>query len=132
MDINDLKYNPDLANNGVWVEHDETTSFLIAKLGNKGFQTAFKKRLQPYRRAYENGTLSAKKEVEIMVECMADHILLGWKGLLLNGKEIQYSREKCVEILSMEGAEEFRDLITNYSTDVANYKTEQNELDLKN
>jgi len=33
MDINDLKYNPDLANNGVWVEHDETTSFLIAKLG---------------------------------------------------------------------------------------------------
>ena len=43
MDINDLKYNPDLANNGVWVEHDETTSFLIAKLGNKGFQTAFKK-----------------------------------------------------------------------------------------
>ena len=96
MDINDLKYNPDLANNGVWVEHDETTSFLIAKLGNKGFQTAFKKRLQPYRRAYENGTLSAKKEVEIMVECMADHILLGWKGLLLNGKEIQYSREKCV------------------------------------
>ena len=132
MDINDLKYNPDLANNGVWVEHDETTSFLIAKLGNKGFQTTFKKRLQPYRRAYENGTLSAKKEVEIMVECMADHILLGWKGLLLNGKEIQYSREKCVEILSMEGAEEFRDLITNYSTDVANYKTEQNELDLKN
>ena len=61
MDINDLKYNPDLANNGVWVEHDETTSFLIAKLGNKGFQTAFKKRLQPYRRAYENGTLSAIK-----------------------------------------------------------------------
>ena len=132
MDIKDMKYNPDLANNGVWVEHDETTSFLIAKLGNKGFQTAFKKRLQPYRRSYENGTLSAKKEVEIMVECMADHILLGWKGLLLNGKEIQYSREKCVEILSMEGAEEFRDLITNYSTDVANYKTEQNELDLKN
>ena len=30
------------------------------------------------------------------------------------------------------GADEFRDLITTYATDVANFKTEQNGLDLKN
>ena len=86
----------------------------------------------PYRRQFESGKLNNDKQVEIMCKCMSETILLDWKGLTMDGKELEYSKDQAYELLSMEGADEFRDLIMAYSMDAENFRQEEIEEQAKN
>ena len=132
MDFNEVKVNAELGEKGVWINHDGTTSFKIARLNNRNFQTKFNKLMQPYRRQFDAGKLSNDKQVDIMCKAMAETVLLGWKGLTDGGEPVEYSVEKAYEYLSMEGADEFRDLITAYAQDAETYREEYIETDVKN
>lgn len=132
MDFSEFKVNNTAAEGGVWVEHDEETKFLIARLGNKKFQNLFNKMMAPHQRQFSAGKLALDKQTEIMCRCMAKTILLGWDGLCMDGKALEYSEEKAYELLSMPGAEEFRDLITSYAQDAEIFRNEQVEEKVKN
>lgn len=132
MDFSEVKVNNSMAESGVWVEHDDTTSFLIARMGNKKFNVVFQKLIGPYKRQFDSGKLSADKQTDIMCKCMSKAILLGWEGLTLDGEALEYSEEKAYELLSTEGADEFRDLITSYAQDADAYRNDQLEEKGKN
>lgn len=132
MDFNEVKVNAELGENGVWIQHDETTSFRIARLNNRKFQKLFTKLMLPYRRQFDAGKLSNEKQIDIMCKAMAETILLGWKGLTDSGELVEYSVDKAYEYLSMDGADEFRDLITGYAQDAETFREENLEQDVKN
>ena len=132
MDFSEVKVNNSMAESGVWMDHDDTTSFLIARMGNKKFHAVFNKLIGPYRRQFESGKLSTEKQTDIMCKCMSKSILLGWKGLTMDGEALEYSEEKAYELLSMEGADEFRDLISSYAQDADAYRNDQLEEEGKN
>jgi hypothetical protein len=132
MDFSEVKVNNALAEGGVWMEHDDTTSFLVARMGNKKFQTYFQKLIRPYQRQFDAGKLSAEKQTDIMCKCMAKTVLLDWRGLTMDGEEIEYSEERAYELLSMEGADEFRDLVTSYAQDAEAYRNDTLEEQGKN
>lgn len=132
MDFSEVKTNSTLSEGGVWMEHDETTSFLVARFGNKKFQAHFQKLINPYRRQFDAGKLSADKQTDIMCRCMAKCILLGWKGLTMDGEDVEYTEEKAYELLSMDGADEFRDLVTSYAQDADAFRNEELEEQAKN
>ena len=67
-----------------------------------------------------------------MCVCMSETILLGWKGLHDNGKEVLYSKEKAYEILISEGNDEFRELILSYAQDNEQFRQDKIEASIKN
>ena len=50
----------------------------------------------------------------------------------MDGEALEYSEEKAYELLSMEGADEFRDLISSYAQDADAYRNDQLEEEGKN
>ena len=132
MDLKTLSVDTKKQTDGVWIQHDEKTSFLIARMANPRFQERFQKMLQPYKQKFDAGKLSSEKQVEIMCVCMSETILLGWEGLHDNGKDIPYSKEKAYEILIAEGNDEFRDLILSYAQDNEQFRRNKLEASIKN
>lgn len=67
---------------------------------------------------------------KIIVDAMAKHILLGWRGILDNAdKEIPYSEAKARELLM---AQDFREGITALADDMENFKAKADDSDVKN
>ena len=103
-----------------------------SKANNRKFQKLFTKLMLPYKRQFDAGKLSNEKQIDIMCKAMAETILLGWKGLTDSGELVEYSVDKAYEYLSMDGADEFRDLITGYAQDAETFREENLEQDVKN
>ena len=121
MEFNNYKVDSAKSEDGVWMEHDGA-QFLIARFGNIKFVNYLEKLRRPYERVISNGTISNDKLTEIGCRAIAKYILLDWKGLTVNGKEVPYSEDKAFELLIMPNAEEFRNLISNLSQDVEQYR----------
>ena len=132
MDLAEVKVDRKTQNEGVWVAHDMTTSFLIARMGNPKFKTRFNSLMAPHQRKYEAGKLDMEMQGQIMARAVSETILLDWKGLTLDGKEIKYSKEKAFEILSDATAEEFLALILEYAQDNERFRNEKLETSSKN
>lgn len=132
MDLAEVKVDRKTQNEGVWVEHDMTTSFLIARMGNPKFKARFNSLMAPHQRKYEAGKLDMEMQGQIMARAVSETILLDWKGLTLDGKEIKYSKERAFEILSDATAEEFLALILEYAQDNERFRNEKLETSSKN
>lgn len=116
---------------GVWRDDIVAGSeFLIARIGNPNYQKRFNALSKPYRRAIKKGTLEEEVAEKLLIRCMAETILLGWKNVEVYGKKVNYSVENAVELLT-----KFKDLREEIN-DVANameiYKQEEQHEDTEN
>lgn len=132
MDLNQYTTNVSKSNEGVWVEHDSETSFLIARMNNANFQKVFNRSMKPYRKMFEDGKLSMQRQNDVLCNVMAETILLDWKGLHFDGVEVPYSKEKALELLKSDGNDEFRELILSYAQDNETYRNEKLDKSVKN
>jgi len=114
---------------GVWVDLDKKTAIKVARSGNPKFQKLFRKLTKPYTRAMRSGTLNDDIAEKILIQCLAETILLDWKGIEEDGKKVPYSVEKAIEYL---GIKDFRDFVVSCADDFALYKAEQDEETAKN
>ena len=76
MDLAEVKVDRKTQNEGVWVEHDMTTSFLIARMGNPKFKTRFNSLMAPHQRKYEAGKLDMEMQGQIMARAVSETIFL--------------------------------------------------------
>jgi hypothetical protein len=67
-----------------------------------------------------------------MCRAVSETVLLGWKGLAQDGKELKYTKEKAFEILAEDTSEEFLALVIEYAQDNENYRNEEIEEEVKN
>jgi hypothetical protein len=132
MDLKSLRVNSKKQTDGVWVEHDMETSFLIARMGNPRFKALFAKLMSPHQRKFDAGKLSQELQTQIMCRAVSETVLLGWKGLAQDGKELKYTKEKAFEILAEDTSEEFLALVIEYAQDNENYRNEEIEEEVKN
>ena len=80
------------------------------------------------KRNYEH---SNKLADEFMLEAVAVHLLLDWKGVVdLKGKEVLYSPELAITVL--EEHDDLRALIEEYAENRSNYIEEQTSKDADN
>lgn len=124
MDLN-KQFNVDtsLEEKGVWIQMDEETKVLIARNGNAKYREVMTRRTAPFKAAIRNNILPEKTAEKILIEAMADAILLGWEGMKENGAEIPYTRDKAVEMLTKY--KEFRDFISETASQVELYKQQE-------
>lgn len=132
MDLGQLRTNPETAAEGVWVDVGEGASLLIARMNNKKYAKKLATLLKPFERQVQMGTLSDDKADELMAEAYAHGILLGWKGLELDGKPIKYSTAKAKELLLDPTLRDFRGLVEDIANQQKLYREQSLEAAEKN
>ena len=131
MDLSKLKVDQKSAVDGVWVDLDETSKIKIARYGNSHFKTRLREVLAPYKRMIDNETLSDEKSDDLMMQVVAETILLDWKGMTMNGEEVEYSTAKAKELLIDPSLSEFRELTMSLSRDMQLFREQELEESVK-
>lgn len=118
-----FKSDKGLEKDGVWFSYTETTSFLIRRFG--GFnatkvKAALARYYKPYARLIEMGTLPEEKEKEIMVKVFVESSIVSWKGVEIDGKEVEFSVDAAVKLLTH--LPELSESLLEYASDSKNYR----------
>jgi hypothetical protein len=120
MDLKDLATNRNLEIEGKWVRVDRETELLIARWHNPKHRAS----LQKHYRGQGSTVIPLEmldEEIadEIIIESMADAILLGWRGLKDKGQLVDYSRQAAYDRLATYPV--FRDSVTEYAKRWSNF-----------
>jgi hypothetical protein len=102
---------------GVWTEY-EGVKVLVARMNNASFLRALREK----SKSTVEGNLQAmatEKSDALMIEVMAEHILLGWKPFDFDGQTIEHNRENAISLLTHDP--DFRDFISDFSRNVGNF-----------
>lgn len=135
MDLNDVRIDPQKESEGTWIEIDNETSVKVARMFNPNYVSALEKvaKARNISVAQRNSLITgearggeeSKGDRDALTRIIAETILLDWRGLKINGKEIPYSPDKCFEVLSNPDYLEFRRYILTASDNAENYRAEE-------
>lgn len=109
---------------GVWIEF-EGSSFLVAHISNMKFQRALARHQQPHRKKIESGSLDPQVHREVICKAMSEAILLDWKdvGSVKGDNGIKYTPATGFTALIQNT--EFRDFISEFATNLSNYRAQE-------
>lgn len=108
--------NQNLETEGVWENLGDGAWLLVARAGNENFNSEYNKIPRTVRRKIENPPKGSEHmRDEKICELMAKTILLDWRGLADEGKEVKYSQENAKKLLIKYP--EFRDFVFQLSND---------------
>ena len=89
---------------GRWFPLDKTTKVLVARTGNPNYLKALRQRMKDAQVDVEDNSDENEKLVsDLIVETMAETILLGWKNVSLKKEVLEYSKTNAMRVLSLKG-----------------------------
>ena len=91
-----------LETEGKWFPLSKTASIRVARSGNPKYKALIRKKLQEAQLDLATGEEGEQLAENVMVEVMAETILLDWKGLTYQGKEAAYSIEMAKTFLRIK------------------------------
>jgi hypothetical protein len=110
---------------GRWFPVGKDAKVLVARTGNPRYNQAFRKKLQEHEYDLNTGTPEADKLAEeILVQVMAETILLGWEGLKFQGTDVPYTKAQATTLL---GVKDFRKRITVIADSLENFRIKAEE-----
>ena len=127
MDLNAFRMDKKAEDGGVWVDLDDTTSVCVARYNNRRFGEVLNRLRGPHRQSIKAKTLSDEVAERILIQAMAEAILLEWRGVTEDGVSVEPTLENRVRILT--AYRDFRDIIAEISMDAANYRATAIEAD---
>ena len=93
---------------------------LVARSGNTNFKKLFRELMKPFREEFEAGNMSEEQSNDIMIECTAKTILVGWGNFKdVDGVEYEYSVENAKELLHDD--KDAYDAVIKHSENIDNY-----------
>lgn len=119
-----------LENEGVWVDLGEGAQIKVARIGNKESKALTKRLQAPHKIAIRNEKLPDDVWTKISVEVMAKTVLLDFKGIKEDGKEVPFSVENATRFLT--DYKDFRDQVAHYANDLNLFQAEAEEAAIKN
>lgn len=130
MDLDSYKIDDKVSVEGKWVPIGKDAELKIARLNNEPYRDFIKKKLKPYKSAMRAGAVDEDLLNAVVVQAMARHILLDWKGLKESGQPLVYSIEECERILKEK--EQFRELVASLANDADLFREAEIEDGTKN
>lgn len=115
---------------GVWEDFGGGCKVLIARIGNENYSKVFRRISKPYQNAIRRGTLGNEKAEDLLIQAMAESIVLDWKGMEEDGKPVKYSKEECMRVL--KAYKDFRDEISERAGSMELFKREMDAESEKN
>lgn len=126
MDISKFQTNKSAEEEGVWVDVDGNgTRIKVARINNARYKKYFQKITKPYKRQIRNGTLSEDLAEKLLVDALANTILLDWKGFTKEGQDFPYSVDNARSFLA-ESAD-FRDLVSDAANEMETFRSAEIE-----
>ncbi|NJK89270.1 MAG: hypothetical protein HC923_07590 [Myxococcales bacterium] len=132
--------DPELERDGVVLDFGDFR-FRVARAGgsNKRFQSAVRRILDPHKRAIDLEVLADEKSRELVAECFAEAVILGWESKFVedgkdiwkpivigkDGREIEFSKQNCKELLI--SLPDLFDTLRAEATKLANFNTARRE-----
>lgn len=130
MNIAKFKTDGALENEGVWLEVGDGLSLRVARIGNRKHSELWTKLNADPKivRMASLGTIPDEEYERMLIEAMAETILLDWKGLTDGdgeaAVEIPFSKAKAKEVLKLR---DFRQLVHRMAAEAGNFRAEQVE-----
>jgi len=112
---------------GTWVPFPLVPSIKvkIARFMNAAHEKALKDLRKPY--ASYGKTLTEEQEREIFIKSLAEAVLLDWSGVMEGDKEVPYSTEEAIKVLSDPEARDFREFVVVTANDLNTFRRERIE-----
>ncbi len=110
-----------LEKNGAVVKLGKDSSLLIARAGNRAYAKAITKAVEASRADLDgDDEAAADLSDKIMIDVMAETILLGWDNVSFKGADLgAYTQEKAKTLLEVK---DFRKLVAQHADNMENYK----------
>ncbi len=108
-----------LETQGKWFPLSKTAKVLVARAGNDNYLEALRAKMQEAQLDLTAGKEAEKLAEDLIIEVMADTILLGWEGLKSGDKLVPYSREQARSYLRIK---DFRKKISAFSDNFEAYR----------
>jgi len=107
MDIKKLKINTGKAEEGVWVDFGDGFKVKVARKGNKDYQKHVTNhpKIKPFLKNPK--AISDDVFLEVVNEAKAKFVVRDWSGLKDGDKEVPYTWEKALEMLTDPELAEF-------------------------
>lgn len=114
---------------GVWRQMGDA-KLLIARSGNKKYARALAKVIEDNQAALEvNDDAAEALNTKVLVDVMADTVLLGWENLSFKGTVLEYTKVNARVVLAVK---DFRVAVNRLATDIDAYKAAQEAKTEKN
>ena len=108
---------------GVWQDFGSGAKMKIARIGNSEYQKVFQKISKPHRKSIRRGTLADDVAEKLLVEAMAESILLDWEGVEDGGVALPYTKENAIRVLLEY--KDLRDQVTEIANEMESFKAEE-------
>lgn len=117
---------------GVWVDIGDGGQLLIARANNIKYLARYRELTKPYWSQIRSDTLPLEELARIHVECLAETVLLNWKGIEEGNPsvDVPYSLAKAIEFLTKIA--DFRQLVTSIADQQYRFREEELEIAAKN
>ena len=128
MKLSKYTQNLTAAKEGVEIDLGEGCTVRVARSGNEKYQAYLRQVLKPYEKQLRLKSMPDALFEKLYNEALAETVLLGWKGLEDDaGKEIPYSKEKAIELLSDPVYADFKELVLGLAGEQAVFAAESVE-----
>tara|TARA_R110000772_G_scaffold45987_5_gene105131 strand:+ start:18152 stop:18547 length:396 start_codon:yes stop_codon:yes gene_type:complete len=118
MELSNALLVQDAVENGVWVDYDDETSFLIRSTECKEYVRAMQKNSRKLKGELAKSMTAARK---VTMKCIVEAIIVDWKGITENGKKLACTPENVERVLQVPSV---RDFIADQATEQANFQRE--------
>lgn len=126
MDISKFQTNKSAEEEGVWVDVDGNgTKIKVARINNPRYKKYFQKITKPYKRQIRNGTLAEELAEKLLVDALANTILIDWQGFTRGGEPFPYSVDNARSFL--QESADFRDFVSDAANEMENFRAEELE-----
>ena len=120
MDLRTTFYQePELVEKGVWFNLQDQGRVKVASMNSPLFKAEVIRLQKPHLNLLRSDADSSDLLNSITIEATAKTLLLDWKEIEVDGKEIEYSVEKAIELLT--DFPMFREKISALSSTDSNY-----------
>jgi hypothetical protein len=100
MDLRKEYYtDPKLEQEGVDIDLGDGAVVTVCRPNNPKFRDYLNKLRKPYERQIQRGTADQDVLDKLTRKAVARHVLIGWKGIEVDGDEVKYSPEKAEELM---------------------------------
>lgn len=108
---------------GRWFPLDKKTKVLVARTGNPHYLKALRARMKDNQVDHEDSSDENEKFVMgLIIETMAETILLGWKGMESKGVPLPYTKANVITALQVKG---FRKRINDIADKLESFRVKE-------
>lgn len=126
LDLDQLSVNPELAQEGAWVDYLQGSKLKVARFNNKhAEELRFELAVEAADVLQGDDTEAANdKAFEIETKVISRHVLKDWQGITKGGEEVAMTPEVAETYLEDPKFSEFRDDVIRISRNRQNYREE--------